>query len=91
MISQLSEKVPTKTEVDKAYELRCKVVHCGTNNMVRMRELNKVCLWATQCLSLCMHLCVKGYTHRKQIEVQVARITKVKETLAQQKNPADGE
>ncbi len=78
MISQISEKVPTKTEVDKAYELRSKVVHCGTKDMVSIQDLNKVCVWVTQCLSLCMHLCDMGYTSRNQIEFQVNRINKAK-------------
>jgi hypothetical protein len=78
MISQINEKVPTKTEVGKAYDLRCKVVHCGTKDMVSIHDLNRVCLWVTQCLSLCMHLYDVGYTSRNQIEIQVNRINKAK-------------
>jgi len=79
MISQFSERLPTKTEVDKAYELRCKVVHCGTKDVVKLSDLNKVCAWATQCLSVCIHLSDIGYTSRDQIEFQVNRINKAKQ------------
>jgi len=78
MISQCSQDLPSKTEVDKAYELRCKVVHCGTQDLVNINNLNKVCAWATQCLSVCIHLMGKGYTSRNQIETQTEKINKIK-------------
>lgn len=73
MISQCSRDLPSKTEVDKAYELRCKVVHCGTQDMIKLTDINKVCAWTTQCLSICIHLLDRGYTSRDQIEIQINR------------------
>ncbi len=79
MISQFSQNFPTKTEVDKAYELRCKVVHCGAEDIVKLNDLNRVCKWATQCLSACTHLCSKGYISRDQIEFEINRMNKAKQ------------
>lgn len=76
MISQFSQDLPSKTEIDKSYELRCKVVHCGTQDMIKLNDINKVCAWATQCLSVCIHLLDSGYTTRNQIEMQVNRMNK---------------
>jgi len=76
ILSQFSQKLPTKTEVDKAYELRSKVVHCGSQDIINFNDLNKICSWATQCLSVCTHLLSIGYTSRDQIEIQVDRINK---------------
>ena len=74
MISQFSQESPTKTEVDKAYELRGKVVHGGTQDIVKQNDLNKVCVWTTQCLSVCTHLLDKGYVSRDEIEIQINRL-----------------
>lgn len=71
MISQITKKVPSKTEVDNAYDLRCEVVHCGNKDLVSIHDLNKVCVWATQCLSLCIHLSDMNYVSRDQIENQI--------------------
>ena len=78
MISQYSQELPSKTEVDKAYELRCKIVHCGAQDTVKTNDLNKICAWATQCLSVCTHLLDKGYISRDQIEIQIDRMNKAK-------------
>lgn len=78
MISQFSQELPTKTEVDNAYELRCKVVHCGAQDIIKLNDLNKICAWATQCLSVCTHLLDKGYISRDQIEIQIDRMNKAK-------------
>ena len=85
ILSQFTQKLPTKTEVDKAYELRGKVVHCGSQDIIKLTELNKICSWATQCLSVCIHLLDKGYTSRDQIEIQIDLINKGK-----QKGPTKG-
>jgi len=71
MISQCSQDLPSKTEVDKAYELRCKVVHCGKQDMIKSNDINKICAWTTQCLSICINLLDRGYTSRDQIEFQI--------------------
>jgi len=76
IISQFSPELPSKTEVDKAYELRCKVVHCGSQDLITPNNLNKICAWATQCLSVCTHLLDKGYVSRDQIEIQIDRMSK---------------
>ena len=77
MISQCSQELPSKTEVDKAYELRCKVVHCGSQDVITPNNLNKICAWATQCLSVCIHLLDKGYVSRDQIEIQIYRMSEI--------------
>jgi hypothetical protein len=78
MISQVSQDLPSKTKVDKAYELRCKVIHCGIQDIVNKSDLTEVCAWATQCLSVCIQLLDMGYTDRKQIEIQADRMNKSK-------------
>lgn len=76
ILSQFAQELPTKTAVDKAYELRSKVVHCGSQGIIQLTDLNKICSWATQCLSVCIHLLNRGYTSRDQIEIQINRINK---------------
>jgi hypothetical protein len=79
MVSHYSHHIPTRGEIDKAYNLRCKVVHCGAQDIIKPYDLNKVCVWAILCLRVCMHLLNKGYTSREQIEIQTNKINEKKD------------
>ena len=73
MLSQFTKDIPTKTAVDKAYELRGKVVHSGNIEDVTLKDLNKVCKWATGCISVCLNLINLNYKSRQQVEEQLKK------------------
>jgi len=76
MLSQIIKDIPTKTEVDSAYALRSKVIHSGYNDIVALKDLNKVCKWATGCIAVCMSLCNLNYESRQQVEDQLKEVYK---------------
>ncbi|MEW6659216.1 MAG: hypothetical protein AB1424_11195 [Thermodesulfobacteriota bacterium] len=74
MIANIDENPPSKSEVDKAYELRGTVVHSGNKEIVALEKLNKVCKWATECIVMCVNLCNLNYKSRQQVEEQLKKL-----------------
>lgn len=80
LISHSSDEVPSKTNVGKAYALRCQIIHSGRNTQVTRADVNRVCTWTYQCIATCLHLATMGYTTRAQVEKDANRMDKLKKS-----------
>jgi hypothetical protein len=74
LVSQGPGEVPSKSRVDKAYDLRSKILHRGSRARLTAPDLNEVCNWAWQCIIVSLNLMSRGYETRQQIEEQARKI-----------------
>ena len=75
LIGVVSETIPSKSDVEHAYELRCEIVHGRSRPIPKAKQVNQVAVWTHQCIASCIHLLTLGYTSREQVEKESRRIT----------------
>lgn len=74
LIGVVSKAIPSKSEVERAYELRCEIVHGRSRVVPETKHINQIATWTYQCVAACIYLLSLGYTSREQIEKEAIRI-----------------
>lgn len=82
LVSQGPGDVPSRSQVNKAYDLRSKILHNGSQVRLGAADLNQICNWAWQCIIVSLHLTTRGYKTRQQVEEQSNRISVRRESAS---------
>lgn len=75
LIGVVSKAIPSKSEVERAYELRCEIIHGRSRVVPETKHINQIATWTYQCVTACIYLLSLGYTNREQVEREAIRTT----------------